>query len=180
MEDFKTFDIPFKGAKLGINEYLFQVDDEFFKKFESSPVESGVFDVKVILDKKESILDFQFVIQGSFKAPCDRCLAEISIGVEDEKKLLVKFDDLGKEDTDEVVYIGSEETMFNIAEVLYEFVSLSIPLSKTIDCEENDRKFCDQKVLKIYDRLAEDVEKAEQEDKEESNIWDDLKDIKLN
>jgi uncharacterized metal-binding protein YceD (DUF177 family) len=181
MKRHNIFNIPFKNAKLGLHEYHFNVDANFFKEFENSTVEKGKFDIKVVLDKKENMLDLEFYISGSIESPCDRCLAEIQIPVNSVHRILVKFDDFGKEDTDEVIYISSEETIFNVADLIYEFVILSIPFSKTIDCEANDYEFCDEKVLDYYQELEEQDEQLEEEQKEEqSKIWDALKDIKLN
>ncbi|GLR16743.1 YceD family protein [Portibacter lacus] len=181
MKSHNIFNIPFKTAKLGLHEYHFQVDDNFFANFEDSVVEKGKFDIKVNMDKKETMLDLEFEIKGSINNPCDRCLASIDVPVEAMERIVVKFDDFGKEDTDEVIYISTEETNLNVANLIYEFVSLSLPISNTIDCEANDYEFCDQKVLDYYDELEEQSEKLEEEEiEEQSKIWDALKDIKLN
>lgn len=181
MKRHNTFNIPFKNAKLGLHEYNFQVDHDFFQEYESKTIEKGQFDIKVLLDKKETMLDLEFQISGKIDVPCDRCLAEIDIPVEAVERIVVKFDDFGKEDTDEVIYIGTEETNLNVADLIYEFVSISIPFSNTIDCESNDYKYCDEKVLDYYMALEEESEEAKEPEKEEkSKIWDALKDIKLN
>lgn len=180
MKALKSYNIPFKGAKLGVNEYHFKVEQVFFENFEASPIESGNFDIAILMDKKVNLLDLEFQIKGSFLTPCDRCLAEIDIPIESEKRILIKFDDSGREDTDEVIYIGSEETIYNVGELLYEFIILSMPISKVIDCDETSNKFCDQKVLAVYDKLEQESLDNVEEEKEASNIWDELKDIKLN
>lgn len=181
MKRHNIFNIPFKNAKLGLHEYHFDVDTHFFREYENSTVEKGKFDIEVVLDKKENMLDLEFNISGSIESPCDRCLAEIQIPIDSVHRIVVKFDDFGKEDTDEVVYISSEETNFNVANLIYEFVSLSIPFSKTIDCEANNSEFCDEKVLDYYQELEEQSEEIEEEQKkEQGKIWDALKDIKLN
>lgn len=181
MKRHNIFNIPFKNAKLGLHEYHFVVDTDFFREYENSTVEKGKFDIEVVLDKKENMLDLEFNISGSIESPCDRCLAEIQIPIDSVHRIVVKFDDFGKEDTDEVVYISSEETNFNVANLIYEFVSLSIPFSKTIDCEANNFEFCDEKVLDYYQELEEQSEEIEEEQKkEQGKIWDALKDIKLN
>jgi len=182
MKRHNSFNIPFKNAKLGLHEYQFQVDDQFFKDYESKAIEKGNFDIKVLLDRKENMLDLEFQISGTIDGPCDRCLAELKIPMKAEERVVVKFDDFGKEDTDEVIYIGTEETNLNVADLIYEFVSLSLPISNTIDCESNDYKYCDQKVLDYFDELEEQAEQVEEEEKKEaqSKIWDALKDIKLN
>ncbi len=164
-----------------MHEYKFQVDDSFFQDFESKTIEKGNFEIVVVMDKRESMLDLEFQINGSFGSPCDRCLADIRIPLESTQRILVKFDDLGKEDTDEVIYIGTEETNLNVAELILEFIVISLPISNTIDCEENEFEFCDERVLDYYDELEEQAQQLGEEEKSERTaVWDALKDIKLN
>lgn len=181
MNGLKSYNIPFKVASIGIHEYVFSVDNEFFTNFDTPAIEAGDFNVKVIMDKKPSLLDLEFIIEGKIDAPCDRCLADIDIPIAESRRILVKFDDFGKEDTDEVMYIGSEETNLNVGELVYEFISLSIPISKTIDCEANDFQYCDEQVLDKFEMLEQEAEENEAEEKQEKlSVWDQLKDIKLN
>jgi len=181
MKRHNTFNIPFKNARLGLHEYEFHVDADFFLEFESKAVERGEFDIIVEMDRRETMLDLLFKIKGDYEAPCDRCLADIKIPLDSEQRILIKFDDFGKEDTDEVIYISTEETNLNVANLIYEFVSISLPMSNTIDCEENNYKYCDEKVLDYYEELEEQAEQLEEEEKERNTaVWDALKDIKLN
>lgn len=180
MKRHNIFNIPFKNANLGLHEYNFEVDSDFFEEYENSTVEKGKFDIRVVLDKKENILDLEFHISGNIDSPCDRCLANILVPLSSVQRIVVKFDDFGKEDTDEVIYIGTEETNLDVSDLIYEFISLSIPFSKTIDCEANNYEFCDQKVLDYYQELEDQNENEEEEKQEQSKIWDALKDIKLN
>ncbi len=181
MNGLKSYKIPFKGAALGVHEYSFLIEDEFFTHFELSPIDKGTFDVMVRMDKKANMLDLEFNIKGFMSAPCDRCLSQIDIPIDDMKRIVVKYDDFGKEDTDEVMYIGSEEAILDVSELIYEFISICMPMSKTIDCEENNQKYCDKDVLQRYEKLAAEVDENEEEDRAEKlNVWDKLKDIKLN
>lgn len=181
MNGLKSYSIPFKSAVLGEHEYLFSVDKEFFAHFEVSDIENGNFDIKVVMDRKANMLDLEFYINGTFLAPCDRCLSEIGIEIEDVKRIVVKFDDLGREDTDEVMYIGTEESNLYVGDLIYEFIALSMPISNTIDCEGNNYQYCDEDVLKKFEELEEQAEQTENKLKEEKlQVWDQLKDIKLN
>lgn len=181
MNGLKSYSIPFKNAQLGVHEYLFRVDKDFFSHFEFSTVEKGTFDVIILMDRKANMLDLEFKIDGSLSTPCDRCLAEIDLKINDVKRIVVKFDDYGKEDTDEVIYISTEDAELNVAELIHEFVALSVPISKTIDCEENDNQFCDKEVLNKIEQIEKEAMEAEKESLEEKlNVWDQLKDIKLN
>lgn len=181
MKRHNTFNIPFKNAKLGIHEYEFQVESDFFQEYESKEIEKGKFDIVIVMDKRETMLDLEFRIDGYYEAPCDRCLADIQIPVKSAQRILVKFNDFGKEDTDEVIYIGTDETNLNVADLIYEFVAISLPISNSIDCEANNYEYCDEKVLDYYEELEEQAEQMDEEEKaKKTAVWDALKDIKLN
>lgn len=179
MSGLKPYNIPVKTAGLGVHNYDFEIDRDFFKNYEDSPIEDGEFHVALIMDKKPNIIELNFNIEGSFKSPCDICLAEISIPAKGENRILVKYSEVERAEEEEIIYITTDEPFVNVANLIYEFIVLSIPISKRIDCEANDYQYCDQKVLEYLDQL--EIENLEEdEDEDDRNIWDSLKDIKFN
>jgi uncharacterized metal-binding protein YceD (DUF177 family) len=89
----------------------------------------------------------------------------------------VKFDEHHEEEQDDsladVVYISRQETHFSVAQLIYEFVNLSIPINHVTCDNLTGEKPCDQKVLEQLNHKSE----------EESNVdhrWDDLTKIKFN
>jgi len=175
MEHLNEFSIPHKVLDLGLHDYEFKLDSVFFEHFEQSPIESGNVEVKMILDKRSSMIVLKFIIEGSYKGNCDRCLNPIDIPMDGEGELMVKYSEEPVE-TDEVVYIDFNETHFNVAKYIYEYVVLAIPLSKTRDCENEDYKYCNEKVLERLDNIADEIE---EEEDEKSGLWDALKDLDI-
>ena len=172
MNAFRQFSIPIKGLSIGLTEFNFQIDNQFFESFEDSPIKEGKFEVKVILDKRADMMIFTFDFNGSFKTDCDRCLANIDLPIVNEEDLIVKYSDEAEEDA-EVVYIVREAPDFNVAKYIYEYICLSMPVTNVYDCEEEEENVCDLKMLDYLDKSEEEVE----EDDTQNPFLDALKDF---
>ena len=53
----KEFLIPFVGLKIGKHFFDFEINSSFFDAFEYSPIQNGVLNAKLELDKKETMLN---------------------------------------------------------------------------------------------------------------------------
>jgi uncharacterized metal-binding protein YceD (DUF177 family) len=145
----KEFEIPVQSLKTGIHRYRFELDETFFGCFEESPVEKGHYTLELELDKRENEFLLNFSISGFFESPCDRCLADIEVPSQIEKMIWVKFSDekAGQDHDENVVYIAMHEHSFNVSELAYELIVLSLPLVRRYDCENDPNPRCDFKVL---------------------------------
>lgn len=172
MNSLNAYSIPLSGLKDGMHQFDYQIDSDFFKQFPETPIAKGVFKVHIDFDKKPTMIDVLIDFQGTMSTPCDRCLVDMQLPIAGQERLLVKYSDDSKEDT-EVVYIPFETADLNIAKYIYEFVCLAIPLIKTHDLSKDTT--CDEKMLDYLDAAEEKESKTQ-----ENPIWDQLKDIKLN
>ena len=171
METLNQFTIPLEGLKDGMHQFDFQIDKEFFKHFEQSPIQEGNFDLKLFFDKRPDLLVFTFDFKGSFSTNCDRCLEDIDLPMKNSQQLIVKYAETPSEEA-EVVYIERGTQQLNVAKYAYEFICLSIPMIKVYDCEADENPPCNQTIL---DQLY----KEEVEEEETKNpVWDALKDLK--
>jgi uncharacterized protein len=176
MEDLKRFSLPIKGLKLGIHKFIFEIEDEFFKKFSSTTITKGQFTVEVILDKRISVCDLSITFDGFVTAPCDRCLAVISLAIEGEESMVVKYASSEKEEED-ILYITQDTPDLNVAKYIYEFISLSMPLSFVYDCEEDNPSPCNQAILDKIKPLQDPGGLNNTESK--NSPWDILKDLPI-
>lgn len=173
MDALKEFVIPVRGLAIGVHEFSFEIDWSFFRHFEHSPVEQGRFTVAVTLDKQLDHWQVDWVVNGILDTDCDRCLAPIALPVNGVYRLFVKFeDDRSTLDSDEVIYIARDMHKWQIAQYLYEFVLLSIPVSKTYACGEEKVKPCDEALLSKLD--------SKNTSDEANPVWDILKQIEEN
>ena len=174
MDKFKEFSLPIKGLKNGKHEFDFEIGSDFFKEFESSPIEEGNFDVHLIFDKRDSFFELNFDFDGSIKTDCDRCTASIGLPFGGDAFLMVKTTIEPQEEDAEVVYISPDESDFNVAKYIYEFICLAIPFHKSYDCENDDPQPCD---FDILNRLNPSVNEAKIKVEPKKNPFDDLKNI---
>ena len=173
MDTLNQFTIPLEGLKDGMHQFDFQIDTEFFKHFEQSPIEDGNFDLKLYFDKRPDMLVFTFDLKGSFSTNCDRCLEAINLPIQNDQQLIVKYADEAGEDAD-VVYITKGTQELNVAKYAYEFICLAIPMTKVYNCEEEENPPCNQEIL---DQLY-NVDEVEEEEESKTSVWDALKDFK--
>jgi len=174
MKAFKQYEIPISGMKIGVHEIDYVVDWRFFEQFEESQVKQGHFDVKVLLDKQSDHWVVTFDIQGHLDTECDRCLAPISLPIGNLNTVIVKYDedDDPPIENEDILYVSRDMHTWNIAELIYEFILLCVPIKRVYDCESENVKPCDMKMLK---RLTGEVATSE-----DDPTWNALKQIDLN
>jgi uncharacterized protein len=157
---------------MGNHQYKFTLDSDFYQHFEDSLILDGKVNFVVELDKRTDMLIFDFAFDGYVAAVCDRCTADINLPISGQEELLVKYSDEELED-DEVIFIPHEASNFNIAQFMYEFSIMALPIINTYDCEEETPLPCNLEVLKY-------IQAEEEENSKPNPIWDSLKDLKNN
>ena len=172
MESLTAYSISLGGLKDGVHQFDYQIDSDFFKHFPESLIKDGLFNVQLNFDRRPDMMELLFDFQGTVKTACDRCLEAMTLPLEGQERLIVKFSDDSKEEA-EVVYISHDAQQLNVAKYIYEFVCLAIPLIKTHDLAVDE--VCDEKMLSYLD-----TEEEESTTPKENPIWDNLKNIKFN
>lgn len=176
MKELNHYSIPLIGLTDGTHEFEFDIDKTFFKKFEESIVADGTFKTQVQLIKQPDAMFLTFDINGTIKANCDRCLANIDLPVTGSYTLLAKYAETASE-TEDVIYLTSDQSTLQLAKTIYDFIGLSIPLVKRYDCENEDPAVCDEEMIAKIDGQESD---SENEANKENPIWDALKDFGKN
>lgn len=151
MEKLKNYQIPFSGLKLGSHQFDFEIKDTFFKLFDYSELDSGNLKAKVLLHKKNTLLELVFEIKGTVTLSCDTCTDEYQQNITNSFKQIVKFSDVEEaEDTDEIMVLSTNEHTLEIGHSLYEFIHLSLPSKRTHATEAD----CNQEILEKLEELA--------------------------
>ena len=177
MDALKEFSIPIKGLKNGVREFEFKIGSDFFKHFEGSPITEGTFDVRLTFDKRDSFIELIFDFDGTMRTDCDRCTASIDLPFGDSHFLTVKYSIEDQEEDAEIVYISPEDSHLNVAQYVYEFVSISVPFHKTYDCENDNPRPCDVDILKRFDPSVSELPKEVKETEDKKNPFNDLKNL---
>ncbi len=173
----RIYDINFAGLSVGEHVYSYAIGDDFFELFQESPITKGNGKVQLLFDKQTGHFELSFRLEGHVEIECDRCTANINYPIFNNFKLYIKFhgEDEVTEDTDEVIYIPRTDASINVAQYIYEYIILSVPMVKNCDYLEEQYKNCNQEVLKLLNREPE----AENKPIADDDRWSALKNIKF-
>lgn len=178
MAKLSEFSIPIIGLKQEYYEFDYQLDKSFFDAFEDSPFKDGDISVYVDLEKKTTMMELFFDIEGTIKTSCDRCLATIDLPFSSQERLVIKYSEEAQEDTDEVVFIHPDTANFNIAQYIFEYIYLAVPTTKMYDCENDEVPPCDIDVINRIAAADESQDTATEE--AENSLFSLLKNININ
>ncbi len=177
MDKLKDYTIAFKGLSDGKHEFVYDLDAAFFGQFETSLVETGALKAKVGLLKSQTMLSFTFEIRGTVESVCDKCLGVLEIPVRYKGKLLVKFGAEYDEPCEDIVIIPHDESEINVAQWLYEFICISLPIRHVHKKDKDGNLACDPEMLEKLNQYLV-VSKPESEVNDEVDPrWAALKNL---
>ncbi len=172
MGPLSAYSIPIQGLKIGLHEYHYVLESDFFHLFEGSLIRQGVVQAKVVVDKRSSFLIVDVSISGFTQTTCDRCMAPIRLPLHEQtRQIIVKYGEAeATEDEDEVVFVTRETPELQLAPYLYEFAMLALPMTNIYDCQAEIPQPCNREVLEILEKSSAD--------QSQSDIWDNLRKIR--
>jgi uncharacterized metal-binding protein YceD (DUF177 family) len=146
--------IPYHGLKEGLHEYDFEAKSGFFEFFDNPDIQAGNLEVKLKLIKTSQFMELKFKISGFLRMFCDRCLEEFDQKVDTEAELIVRFGDEFEEISDKLIVVPREEGRINIAQYIYEYAALSLPVQNIHPDDENGNSTCNKEMLKKLEELS--------------------------
>ena len=178
MDKFKNYEVAFSGLKDGKHQFEFEIDQTFFELFETEEeFSNSKLKASVLLDKHSTFLEFWIEINGTVTLICDITGNPFDHSIHYELKILVKFGETYDDSNDEVITIPASDHSFNIAQLLYEGVMLSIPMKKiSPDVSESDWELLNKYSVGSVETSSLNDEK--QEDQEVDPRWEALKNLK--
>jgi uncharacterized protein len=181
MKDLDKFNIEVFKLSNNKHEYDFEVDSNFFKQFENSLVEEGKIHVHLFLDKRETLIEAIFNFSGSIELTCDRSLDLFDYPIDLDGKLIYKYGEEEMEVDDEIVIITKNTQRINVAQFIYETISLSIPYKKLHPkfAEDDDDENSTGSII-YQDEISDDTTEKEQENDNIDPRWEILKNLKNN
>ena len=174
MKGLREFEIPYVGLKVGVHKFEYDIDKKFFDHFEQSLVHDCKVKVKLEFEKKETFFIANFFIDGTVHVECDRCLVPFEKGIFGDYVCYIKFaeDPSKMQDEPDVLYIGREQSVIDVSQLVYEYVNLCLPIQR-MGCEKpGEEPQCNKEVLKYLN--AESKKKS----KEADPRWEALKNLK--
>lgn len=174
MDALAPFKIPIASLKADHARYTWELGSDFLKLFDDEhESEKGRFSVIMELTRTGLVTTLEFIISGIVDTICDRCTALIAMPIDSTYEIIVKFGDPA-DTTDEVIFIDPEAHGLNVGQHIYDFILLSIPISRRIPgCEDMENRPCDETVLAYL------LEKNELngKDPDDDSIWEDLRKV---
>ena len=154
----RKFDIAFVGLKPGIHEFNYEVDEKFFTDYQQADFNNCRANIKLKLEKNTSFMMLKFEIGGSVNVICDRCGNTLPMNLWDEFNMVVKQvenpDEMNESEVDpDIFYISRTESHLHLADWIYEFVSLSIPMQRMCNEQEMGGQQCNKEILDMLKKM---------------------------
>ena len=150
LEKLELYSIAFKGLSPGNHVFEWQIDDKFFAMYDKSEISDACVNVQVTLWKHSNFLELKFVFSGWAEVSCSRCLDPMRLDVVSQAKMYVRFgSEAGEDDSDDndVITLPYGEDRLNIAQYLYEYSHLSLPIRRVHPENENGESMCNAEMI---------------------------------
>ena len=159
-----TYKIDLLSSGLGGKTFEFEIGDDFFAEI-GGLIQRGSIHTTVVCLSASSVYKFRIHSIGTIIVPCDRCLSDLELRIETADDLNVKLGDKYADDGDCVI-VPEAEGYLDLAQFIYEFIALSMPMTC---CHEPGK--CDDAMMHELSRhqsTRSGYEDAEQEDSTEN------------
>jgi uncharacterized protein len=176
VKDFKDYNIEIYKLANGRHNYNFEVNDLFFSMFEGSLIEKGSGLIAVELEKADSFIKLVFELEGMYELMCDRSLENYFHPYSTKEHVIFKFGDETRELDDDVYVILKNTQRLNVAQLIYEFISITIPMKKLHPRFADEPEVDDEQL--IYSSLDKEPEGEEGPENEIDPRWLKLKNLR--
>ncbi|GHE60298.1 YceD family protein [Roseivirga thermotolerans] len=175
MKAAKRFDIHIYKLSNGIHDYTFEIGNEFFDMFDGDLLSEGKLAAAVTLNKSDSMIQVNYKIDGTVVLSCDRSLDLFDFPVNTEHNIIYKYGDEEKELSEDVFVIDKNTQVLNVANILFEFIGLQIPMKKLHPRYEDEEMDTEEGQMVYSSALEKDIE---QEEDTTDPRWAALKNLK--
>ncbi|AZA52303.1 YceD family protein [Chryseobacterium sp. G0201] len=171
MDKLRNYDVSFSGLKTGKHQFKFEIDKTFFQLFDTEQeFTNPKITVDVFLEKHTTFLEFEIETSGTVDLVCDITNADFEHPIENDIKVLVKFGEEYDDSEEDVITISTSDHAFNVAQLIYENVALSIPMKKVSPNVSDE----DLEILEKFSPKEVEKEKEPESDPR----WEALKKLK--
>ncbi len=157
----REYDIQVYKLSNKTHEYTYQITDAFFENFENTLIEKGSLVSDLILEKTPNLINIHFSIKGEVELTCDRSLEKFNHPIDVKTKLLFKYAEEYEELSDEIITVPHDIQQLNVAQYIYEFIGIQVPMKKLHPKFQNEETEGD---IVIYQTNAEEEEKKDEVD----------------
>lgn len=162
MKHLREFDIAFVGLTPGVHTFQYQITDSFFENYGQQDFSNCNATVKLQFDKKSNFFLLKFEVGGTATVICDRCGQPFELQLWDDFNQVVKLvenpEEMNGDEDPDVTYIQRTESHLNVADFVYEFINLSLPMQRIHPDDASGKSGCDPKVLDMLNKMKEQGE----------------------
>ena len=127
---FRKFEISIFNLSNKVHEYRFPINETLIGLFEQSIAERGEGNCEVTLTRSETMMTLHFNLKARVELICDISVKPFWHDIAVEKDIMVKFGEEKAELSEDVIVIPWDTQFFNVAEYIYQFLLLSIPMKR--------------------------------------------------
>lgn len=160
-----TYKIDLLSSGLGGKTFEYEIGDDFFASIDGL-IHRGSIHTTAVCLSAGSVYKFQIHSVGIVVVPCDRCLSDLELRIETTDNLDVKLGDEYADDGDCVV-VPEAEGYLDLAQFIYEFLVLSMPLAC---CHEPGK--CDDAMMRELSQHQFTRSEGEDDEQADSNSSD--------
>ena len=166
------FTIPLAGLPFGHTDYQYVINDKFFEDRDYSEVKKGIVNLHLGVEKMETMFVLTMNFEGKVVLQCDRCGDDYEQKIEDSAEIYLKYGAEKDDEGEDVIIITKDDSEFDLSDLIYEYIILSLPIHRTHD----DESLCNQEVLAKLHNFSQSEAPAEDD---EENPWKQMmKDLK--
>ena len=166
------FTIPLAGLPFGHTDYQYVINDKFFEDRDYSEVKKGIVNLHLGVEKMETMFVLTMNFEGKVILQCDRCGDDYEQKIEDSAEIYLKYGAEKNDEGEDVIIITKDDSEFDLSDLIYEYIILSLPIHRTHD----DESLCNQEVLAKLHNFSQSEAITEED---EENPWKQMmKDLK--
>jgi uncharacterized metal-binding protein YceD (DUF177 family) len=155
----------------------FEGENDFFEALDQNLIQKGHFKATVALSKNETMIQMIYKISGSVELTCDRSLDLFDFPVDITQKMILKFSDHNEEITEELMLIDRNIQYINVAQDIFDFIGLQIPIKKLHPRFTQDEVTYESLMRKFDDEYEEeDLDEDSLDDDDDFDFGDDYSD----
>ena len=138
---------------------------------------TGKLTADVSLQKSESMIQMIFKVEGTIELTCDRSLDLFDQPISFENTMIYKFGEEEKELSEDVMIILNDTQTINIADLLFEFIGLQVPMKKLHPRFQEEDDDDQEEGVMVYSSTVDDS-KTEEQQEDVDPRWAALKKLK--
>ncbi|MCX8492075.1 MAG: DUF177 domain-containing protein [Cyclobacteriaceae bacterium] len=124
------YSVNILGLSQKTHSFDFKIRNAFFKIYGTEVVSEGQFLARVILDRRETLIEAIFDIEGKASLVCDRSLDPFEHLMKINRKMVFKFGEAAEEVSDEITIIPHDLQQLDVGQFIYEYIVLEVPIKK--------------------------------------------------